>query len=61
MQEDSAVRQTVGDLIEALSGLPKDTNVFTLRPPFTGVVLIPQNNGSVMITSPPPSPKETAP
>ena len=43
---------TVSALIEALSALPASAPVISLRADREGVILVPQDNGSVLITSP---------
>ena len=42
---------TTEELIKELKTWPPETKVFTSAPPFTGVRIIPQINGSVMIAS----------
>lgn len=43
---------TVGQLIEALKGIDPATVVATMAPPFTGVRLIQQQDGKVIIFPP---------
>jgi hypothetical protein len=50
--------KTVAELIAVLETLPREATVFTRSPPFTGVIVIPQENGSVGIFE--PSPEEIA-
>jgi hypothetical protein len=43
---------TVADLIRELSKLPANTVPISLEPPFTGVKIVQQDNGKVLLSSP---------
>lgn len=49
LAEVSGGLRTVGALREALAALPDDAVPMTPEPPFTGVKLVPQNSGKVLI------------
>lgn len=44
--------KTVGELIEDLQTLPKEARVYTKEPPFTGLILVEQGDGSFLVAPP---------
>jgi hypothetical protein len=43
---------TVADLIEELKAFPPEARVISLEPPFTGVRVVDQDNGSLLLCAP---------
>jgi hypothetical protein len=52
------VTTNVGELIAALSKFPDDTRIFTIEPPFTGLAIVPQDDGGILFCRPCSFPKE---
>lgn len=52
------IYKTVAELIEALQQLDQDAILFSTDMPFTGVQLVPQDDGKVLIASPPREAKD---
>jgi hypothetical protein len=52
------IHSSVGELIEALKAVDPNAIPFATEPPFTGVRLIHQADGNVLISPPPREPDE---
>lgn len=51
---DAIICRTAAELIDALKKLPPETGIFTSEPPFTGVMIVPQDDGKMLFARPQP-------
>jgi hypothetical protein len=54
------IYRTIGELVAALQKLDQNAVPYSIGIPFTGVQLVAQDNGKVLIAPPPREPKDGA-